>query len=105
MRGRLQPLLSTGRMGGDAWWSTPVLPVAAALALNVVVALIVASSGSRAATFVLVAVAALPVTWVMAARPLWLLYAALLVTMLGGSLNESLTGGTQSCANAVAGTA
>jgi O-antigen ligase len=99
MRGRLQPLLSTGRLGGGVGWPSAALPVAA-LALNVLAALFVLSSGSKAALVVVAAVLALPVTWVIAARPLWLLYAALLVTMLGGSLNDSITGGPQTCPSA-----
>jgi O-antigen ligase len=96
MERMLSPKLPGGQ-GTGIGARRELVVLAAALAANALVVVLVARSGGHGAVLALVAAAAVPVAWVMVARPTWILYAALLVTMLGGTLNNQLpgTGGTR----------
>jgi O-antigen ligase len=92
-----RPIFAVRRLAGVPSSRQERLVVPAGIAINVVIALFVASAGGKAAALVLVAVAVVPLVWAMVARPTWVLYGALLLIMLGGTLNEHLpgTGGTR----------
>lgn len=79
---RLQPRLAAGRLAVRAPTLQDTLALGAILLLNVVVAVEVSRSGTQAVVFVLAAIAAVPIVWVVVSRPDWILYAALVVTML-----------------------
>jgi O-antigen ligase len=82
MIGRLQPRLGAGIVTHGSGGRSSLLAPAGAVVLNVLLGLYLVSSGPQAAALVLVAVGVVPLVWIATMRPEWLVYTALVVTML-----------------------